>query len=119
MVLFDNTLVIASTPVRAAITHIQFHTADPGSAGTTSPAAGARIAVTWGTIDSDGDFANSADINKTDGTASGPCTWISYWSAITAGTCYGKEALTGDQTFNSAGAYSILTGNLVINATAA
>jgi hypothetical protein len=118
MTLFDSALVIAATPVRAAITHIQFHTAAPGAAGTSNVAAGARIAVTWGTIDSDGDFQNSADIAKTDGTASGPCTHISYWTAITAGTCHGAEALTGDQTFNSAGAYTIQTGSLVINATA-
>lgn len=118
MTLFDSALVLAATPVRAAITHIQFHTGAPGAAGTSNVAAGARIPVTWGAIDSDGDFQNSADIAKTDGTANGACTHISYWTALTAGTCHGAEPLTGDQTFNSAGAYTITTGGLVINSVA-
>ena len=32
---------------------------------------------------------------------------VGFWSASTAGTFYGYYALTGDQTFNAAGEYTI------------
>lgn len=115
MAIFDSGLVVMGTALRSAITHIQFHSADPGAAGTSNVAAGARIAVTWGAVDGDGDFQNSAVINKTDGGASAACTYVSYWTALTSGTCHGSKILTGDTSFNSAGAYSIPIGSLIIN----
>lgn len=43
------------------------------------------------------------------GTPSGPATHALFFSASTAGTFYGFDALTGDQAFNAAGSYN-LTG---------
>jgi hypothetical protein len=41
------------------------------------------------------------------GTPGAGATHALFYSANTAGTFYGYDALTGDQTFNAAGAYSI------------
>jgi hypothetical protein len=41
------------------------------------------------------------------GTASGAATHVLLFSASSNGTFYGFKALTGDQTFNSSGDYSI------------
>ena len=38
--------------------------------------------------------------------------FIGYWSASTNGTFYGSRALDADQTFATAGTYTIATGNL-------
>jgi hypothetical protein len=42
---------------------------------------------------------------------------VSLWSAITAGTWYGNFALTGDQTANAAGEYTVTALNLNGSAT--
>lgn len=117
MVMHDSALVLAAAPVRTAITHVQTHTADPTVAGTSNLTSAARQAVTWGAVDGDGDFSNSAAINFTGGAASGACTWVSYWTASSGGTCHGRKALTGDQTFNAAGEYTIPIAGLSISLT--
>jgi hypothetical protein len=43
----------------------------------------------------------------TGGAASGAATHAGFWSASSAGTFYGWYALTGDQTFNAAGEYTV------------
>jgi len=115
MPLNDSALIVAANALRADITHIQGHTAAPNAAGTTNLVSGARQPVTWGAATGDGDFSNSAAINFTGVAASGAFTHISYFTALTAGTCRGSDALTGDQTANAAGEYQIAAGALTIN----
>lgn len=94
----------AANGFAAAFPYLAIHTADPGTGGT-SPAASARVAAGWGAA------ANGVitATNKafTGGAASGPATYVGYWSALTAGTFGGSRALTGDQTFNASGQYTI------------
>jgi hypothetical protein len=88
----------------AAATHLALHTADPGATGL-NPASSARVAAAWsGAVNGD-----LVVINKsfTGGAANGPCTHVGFWSAVTGGTYYGSQALTGDTTFNSAGEYTV------------
>ena len=105
MPLTDATLNSLGTHLSGLITHISTHTADPGSTGA-NPTAAARVAVTWN-VDADGDLTPSATLNFTGGASNGACTHWGGWSAITGGTFRGGGTLTGDQTFNAAGNYSI------------
>jgi len=104
----DTLLNIGATAMQAVATHAQLHTAEPNAAGTTNVATSARQAITWITA-ANGDMVVTADAAFTGGAASGPATHVSLWSASSAGTHYGYFALTGDQTFNAAGEYT-LTG---------
>lgn len=101
----DTLLNIAADAMAAAATHIAIHTAEPDAAGSNESTA-ARVAAGWAAA-SGGDIAISATLSFTGGTASGPATHVGFWSAITGGTFYGWQALTGDQTFNAAGEYNV------------
>jgi len=105
MPLVEAGLNVGASAIRTAITHNGLAAADPGATGTNAAAA-ARQAVTWGTV-SAGDFTSSAAVNFTGGTPNGPVTHVTFWSAATGGTYYGSQALTGDNTFNSAGEYTV------------
>ena len=105
MALNDAALNIGNAATQTAITHARVHTAQPDAAGSNESAA-ARQAITWVTA-ANGDMIATADMAFTGGTASGAATHIGYWSALTGGTFYGWQPLTGDQTFNAAGEYTI------------
>ena len=65
-----------------------------------------RQAASWDTA-ANGDMILTTDENFTGGAASGAATHIGFWSQSTAGTFYGWLPLTGDQTFNAAGEYTL------------
>ena len=104
MPLNDTLLNIGANAMAAAATHLAIHTANPEPTGT-NPATSARVAASWG-VAANGDLTIT-NKNFTGGAANGPATHVGFWSAITGGTFYGSQALTGDQTFNSAGEYTI------------
>lgn len=112
---FTNAAISAGTNgITAAFPYIGLHTADPGSTGL-NPAASARVNPTWPAATGTGDSTVS-NVNFTGGAASGACTYAGLWSAATGGTFGGGFALTGDQTFNAAGQYTITS--MTIDATA-
>ena len=112
---FTNAALNAGTDgITAAYPYIALHTADPGTTGL-NPATSARVNPTWPAASGSGDSTVS-NVNFTGGTASGPCTYAGLWSASTGGTFGGGFALTGDQTFNAAGQYTITS--MTVNATA-
>lgn len=109
----DAAMVVAANALRAAVTHLQLHSADPGAAGTTAVTSAARKPVTWSAATADGDFGLSASILFTGVAANGAVTWVSGWNQLAAGgTFYGKWALTGDSTANAAGEYTLTALNL-------
>ncbi len=110
----DTILNIGVTAMQGAITHLSIHTALPNAAGSNESTA-ARVAAGWGAA-ANGDFATLTNKAFTGGAASGPATYVGFWSASTAGTFYGYQQLTGDQTFNAAGQYTITS--LAITGTA-
>ena len=69
----------------------------------------ARVAVN-GVVDADGDITWTGPYNFTGGASGGPAIRVGYWSASTGGTYYGGFLLTGDQTFNAAGEYTVNSG---------
>jgi Zn-dependent oligopeptidase len=117
MALNNPAMVVAANALRAAMTHMQLHSGDPGAAGTANVTSAARQPVTWSAATADGDFGLSASVNFTGVAANGATTYVSLWSAITAGTWYGNFALTGDQTANAAGEYTVTALNLNGSAT--
>lgn len=74
-----------------------------------SQTSAARVQVTWGTPTN----ASPSVVSATNvpmaftGTAAAGATNALFFSASTAGTFYGNQALTGDQAFNAAGNYQI------------
>jgi hypothetical protein len=103
---FNNALLdLGGTAMANAATHISLATANPEPSGS-NQATSARLAAGWPAVSGGGDFTLS---NKafTGGAANGPVTHVCFWSALTGGTYYGSQALTGDTTFNSAGEYTI------------
>ena len=95
-------LDVAAAAIAADITKIRLHTADPsGSSGTGSLTTAADQTVTCTHA---GGVVTVPSTAFTGGAASGACTFVSLW----AGTTYrGAYALTGDQTFNAAGQYTV------------
>lgn len=93
-----------------AYPYLSIHTGDPGENGANEDANVTRLAANWSAA-SNGDIS-ATNIQFTDGTPSGPATHVGYWSALTGGTCGGGKALTGDQTFNANGEYTINTLNM-------
>lgn len=104
MALTGDTLNSLADHLGTLIGEASLHTADPGSTGANESTA-TRQAVAW-TAAATGDISFTAAENFTGGTASGPCTHFGLWSADGL-TFRGGGALTGDQTFNAAGEYTL------------
>lgn len=105
MALNDTILNIGAAAMQSAMTHAQIHTAQP-SAGGSNEATSARQAITWVTA-ANGDMVATVDLSFTGGASNGAATHIGFWSASSGGTFYGWQLLTGDQTFNAAGEYTV------------
>ena len=105
MPLNDTILNNGNASMQTAMTHAAIHTAEPNAAGSNQSAAD-REAITWETA-ANGDMVATVDLLFTGGAASGAATHLGFCSALTAGTFYGWQVLTGDQTFNAAGEYTV------------
>jgi hypothetical protein len=113
MALNTAALNAEATTLATDAAYLSLHTADPGATGTNETSA-ARVAAAWG--GASGGAITTSSKNFTGGAASGACTYVGLWSASTAGTFYGGFALSGDQTFNAAGQYTLTS--LTITGTA-
>lgn len=105
MPLNDTLLNIGVNAMQAAATYLAIHTALPDATGSNQSVA-PRVAAGWVGA-SGGDFAPLSNKAFSGGALSGPATYLGFWSAATAGTFYGYLPLTGDQTFNAAGQYTV------------
>jgi len=117
MALNNPAMVVAANALRSAITHMQLHSGDPGAAGTSNVTSAARQAITWSAATNDGDFGLASSVAFTGVAANGAATYVSLWSASTGGTWYGNFQLSGDQTANAAGEYTVTALNLNGSAT--
>lgn len=82
-------------------TYIQYHTADPGPAGTTSIATeSTRILVTWDTPDDSVagvvTVTHTNDLEVSGAAATEDYAYVSHWSASTAGDFGGSGEVTAD-----------------------
>lgn len=103
----DAAMVIGANAIKAAFTHGQLHTAAAGGSGTSNLTTAARVAITWGSTTSNGDFGLASSLSFTGGAASGPVYSITLWTASSGGTFGGEFVLAGDAIFNGAGAYTV------------
>lgn len=103
MALNDAAMTAAGAGLAGAITHLAIHTAAPDATGSNLSTA-AKVPVTWtnttGTL-------TSGSKAFTGGAASGPATHIGYWGGAGQATFYGYHAITGDQSFNAAGEFTV------------
>lgn len=115
MALNNTALNVMADALRAAATHLSLHSADPGTTGT-AVTSHARVAAAWPAATGSGDLSIS-NKNFTGGAANGAVTHVGLWSAATSGVFYGGFPLTGDQTSNAAGEYTV--ASLTIDGSAA
>jgi hypothetical protein len=94
------------------VAFVSLHTADPSTDGSSEVSGGAytREAVSWASANS-GSVSSSASV-VFDVPGSTTITHLGYWSASTSGTFYGARALDTNQTFATAGTYTIASGNI-------
>lgn len=108
----DAMMQVAANAQRAAGTHMQIHSGDPGAAGTSNNHGVARQAISWTAATADGDYGLNSAVNFTGLTPGATCSWVSVWSASSAGTYYGKFQLSGDTLANASGEFSVSALNL-------
>lgn len=96
-------LVVMADALKAVALKMRLHTADPGT-GNSNPTTAADQTIAL--VDNGSGDLTVTSVAFTGGAASGPCTWCSIWNTG-ATVRYGKFALSGDQTFNAAGEYTV------------
>lgn len=96
-------LTAAAAGFATAYPYLSIHTTGAVTSSTNESTA-ARVAASW--VNTSG-VLTVASKSFTGGAASGPAIRVGYWSASTGGTYGGGSLLTGDQTFNAAGAYTV------------
>ena len=99
---------------------VKLHTGDPGAAGATSPAANTtRQQATFGSAASVGAISNTAQIQWTNVPNAETYSWISLWSASSAGTWHGNAQLATARTVAVGDTFTIPVGDLDITSTGA
>ncbi len=100
------------TGFTGSATYVSLHTADPSTNGANEVTGGSysRESAAWGSP-SNGAVSNGSSI-VFDVPGSTTITHLGYWSASTSGTFYGSRALDANQTYATAGTYTISAGNL-------
>jgi hypothetical protein len=104
MALLDATLNIGMDAIAGACGWLGLASADPGTTGL-NPTAHGRVAAGWAASANGDTIATNKAF--TGGAASGAVTHVTFWSAQTGGTFRGSQALTGDQSSNAAGQYTV------------
>lgn len=94
---------------------VKLHTGDPGAAGA-SNAAGetTRQSVTFSAA-SGGAITNSAAVTWTNVSTTETISHVSFWSASTAGTFLGSDALNSSRSLTAGDTFEIAIGDLDIS----
>jgi len=103
----DAALNVGGDAMAAAYPWIALHSSGTVAESTNETSA-ARLPANWSAATDGGDIT-SGPHNFTGGAASGAVVRVGYWSAQTNGTYGGGSLLTGDQTFNALGEYTVST----------
>jgi hypothetical protein len=101
----DAALNVGAAAIAAAYPYLSIHTSGAVTSSANESTA-ARVAAAW-PAPTTGDLVIVAAKNFTGGAANGAAIRVGYWSLATGGTYGGGALLTGDQTFNAAGEYTI------------
>jgi hypothetical protein len=100
----DPALNVGTNAITAAYPYLSLHTTGAVTSSANESTA-ARVAAAWSGA-ANGDTAVTSKA-FTGGAASGPVVRVGYWSLATGGVYGGGSLLTGDQTFNAAGEYTV------------
>jgi hypothetical protein len=97
---------------------VKLHIGDPGAAGTANPAAETtRKQATFGTPAAGGAIANTVAVEWTAYPAAETLTHVSLWTASTAGTFLGNDALSSPAVMAINDTFRIPIGDLDLDIT--
>jgi hypothetical protein len=95
--------------------YAKLHLADPGSAGTTSPAVNTtRQQVTFGSAASAGAISNTAVVEWTSVSTTEVYSHVSFWTASSGGTFLGSDDLSSTASVTAGDTFRIPVGDLDI-----
>jgi hypothetical protein len=114
--LSNPAMIVGANAMKAVMAYAQLHWAAAGSLGLNNVTLAARLPILWTVSSTDGDFGLASQLDFTGGAPNGAVYSVSLWSASSAGTFYGEFILSGDQTFNVLGKYTVTA--IPINGTA-
>lgn len=100
----DTALNVGANAIAAAYPYLSLHTTGAVTSSANESAA-PRVAANWSAA-ANGDIS-ATNRAFTGGAASGPVVRVGYWSASSGGTYGGGCLLTGDQSFNANGEYTV------------
>ena len=96
-----------------AAVYAKLHLGDPGAAGTSNAAAETtRQAVTFGSAAASGAISNTAAVEWTNVSTTETYTWVSFWTASTAGTFLGRDDLSSSAAVTAGDTFRIPVGDL-------
>lgn len=96
-----------------AAVHLKLHLGDPGSAGTSNPAAHTtRVQATFGAAAASGAIANTAAVSFASLSATEAITHVSAWSASSAGTFLFRKAASASASVQAGDTWELPIGDL-------
>lgn len=112
-----DALCSSTTWSEPAAFYVKLHTGDPGSAGTSNAATETtRKAATFSAA-SGGAITTSADLIWTSVAGTETISHVSFWSASTAGTFLGSDALAASKSLTAGDTFTISAGDLDLDLT--
>lgn len=91
----------------------KLHLGDPGAAGTSNAAAETtRQAVTFGSAAATGAISNTAAVEWTNVSTTETYTWVSFWTASTAGTFLGSDDLSSSAAVTAGDTFRLPIGDV-------
>lgn len=112
---FLNALCRAVNYTAPVAIFVQLHVADPGAAGTTSPATETtRKQVTFGSAAAGGSIANTAAVTWAGIAGSQDASHYSLWDAASAGTFLGSGIITANS-YTAGDTYNMAIGAIVLS----
>lgn len=107
--------ICRNTSFSYATVYVQLHVGDPGTAGTSNPAANTtRQQAVFGSAAASRSISNTANIVWT-ATANETYSWVSLWSASSGGTFLGRDDLSNIAPVVTGGSFTIAAGQLTVS----
>lgn len=105
---------LRGTSLANADVYVKLHTGDPGSAGTSNAAGETTRQQASLAAASGGSVASNADITWTAVSTTETISWVSFWTASSAGTFLGKDDLPVAKNINAGDTFKITSGQLTL-----
>ena len=110
--------VARNTSYAEAAVWVKLHLGDPGSAGTSNPAAETtRQQATFGSAAASRAISNTVAVEWTNVSTTETYTWISLWDASTSGNFLGRDDLSSSAAVTAGDTFRIPIGDLDLTIT--